>query len=360
MDTQEKTYTIDRHDFSDDNSLRAWSAADEFLLQNFNELENKPASVHLYNDRFGYLGLHLKELNPTVILTHKSQEKAIKINFDTNKVANPIFHTPLEKLENKIDHVLMKAPKSLDLFKLFLNHITKNSTKDVVVSCAFMTRHFTPQLLKIAEEYFEVVEQSKAVKKARVLTLSKKRKAQKTELLTTLEYKDQKYQQYLGVFSADHIDYATQFFLEHIKVEDTDLKILDLASGNGIIGNEILKSNPGVEIHFLDDSLLATASAELNVKGKNVHHHQNNELVNFSDHTFDLIVSNPPFHFEYEVNIQIPLRLFKGSHRCLKEGGCLQLVASQHLNYKTHLEKIFSKVEVLAEDKKFIVYKCLK
>ncbi|MBL4708340.1 MAG: methyltransferase, partial [Flavobacteriales bacterium] len=47
------------------------------------------------------------------------------------------------------------------------------------------------------------------------------------------------YKQYWGVFSAKHIDYATQYFLEHIKLNPTDNSILDLASGNGVIGNEI-------------------------------------------------------------------------------------------------------------------------
>ena len=41
------------------------------------------------------------------------------------------------------------------------------------------------------------------------------------------------------MFSADHIDYATQYFLDHLKIKKTDQCILDLASGNGIIGNEI-------------------------------------------------------------------------------------------------------------------------
>ena len=162
------------------------------------------------------------------------------------------------------------------------------------------------------------------------------------------------------MFSAQHIDYATQYFLDHLQLENTDRCILDLASGNGIIGNEIFKLFPDAEIHLMDDSYLAVSSAELNIQGKNIHHHFNNDLSIFDNDTFDVIVTNPPFHFEYEINIQIPLQLFGECFRCLKDGGNLQLVANKHLNYKVHLEPLFSSVQIIAEEKKFIVYKCIK
>ena len=190
--------------------------------------------------------------------------------------------------------------------------------------------------------------------------LSKKKNTTKKEIITSLTYKDQVYKQYLGVFSAQHIDYATQYFLEHIDLKETDHCILDLASGNGIIGNEIIKQFPDAEMHLMDDSFLAVSSAELNSQGKNIHHHFNNDLSIFEEQTFDLIVTNPPFHFEYEVNIQVALQLFTDCFRCLKTGGNLQLVANKHLNYKTHLEPLFSTVAVVAENEKFIIYKCMK
>lgn len=348
-------------------------------MQQFQTLEKKPNRLGIYGDRFGFLGCHLHEFNPIIVLTHKGQEKAIISNFGTNNIPSPNFAFPLASLDHEMDIVLLKIPKSLGLFRLFLEQISHNSSDDITVVCAFMTRHFTPKLLQIAQEYFEVVEQSRAVKKARVLTLSKKKTVEKHELITSLAYhkkqpsqpiavestdqqnpQHQQYQQYLGVFSGDHIDYATQFFLEHLEVKATDQLVLDLGSGNGVIANEIHKLLPDSEIHLLDDAYLAVESAKLNIQGENIHHHFNNDLSIFNDNTFDLIGTNPPFHFEYEINIQVPIELFKSCFRCLKSGGSLQLVASKHLNYKVHLEKIFPKVHVVAEDKKFVVYKCDK
>ncbi len=360
MNKQNTSYKIERYDPSEDRSLRAWSAADEYLLQTFEELENKPSHLCIYNDRFGFLGCHLHLFEPTEIITHVSQEKAIKLNLKSNNISLANFINPLSSLDTKMDLALLKIPKSLELFHLFLEHIAHNSTEDTRVICAFMTRHFSPKLIEIAQEYFEVTEQSKAIKKARLLILTKKKKTNKREVINNLTHNNQKYKQYWGVFSADHIDYATQFFLDHIEVDKTDKCILDLGSGNGIIANELLKYNKDSDFHLIDDSILAVNSAKLNIQGENITHHANNELSIFDDGTFDLIVTNPPFHFEYEINIQIPLELFRGCFRCLKDGGNLQIIANRHLNYKVHLEPLFSSVIIIAENNKFIVYKCIK
>ena len=71
-------------------------------------------------------------------------------------------------------------------------------------------------------------------------------------------------------------------------------------------------------------------------------------------------MTNPPFHFEYETNIGVALMLFKGSSRILRKGGNLQVVANKHLNYKTHLTKLFDSLVVVAESKKYVVYRCVK
>lgn len=360
MDTTTPHYTIERYDFSKDQSLRAWSAADEYLLAHFSDAGKTPKLLTIYNDRFGYLACHLHAYSPTVIITQQSQQKAVDTNLEANGLAPLPYAHALSSFKRKMDVALIKIPKSMDLFRLILEQIVHNSLKEVSVICSFMTRHFSPRLVEIASEYFEVTEQSKAHKKARLLILSKKKKTIKKDCTHTLIYKDQEYQQYWGVFSAQHIDYATQFFIENMIIKDTDTLILDLASGNGVIAKEIQKINPKAELHLLDDTLLAVASAKLNISGSNVHHHNDNDLDAFKDEFFDLIVTNPPFHVEYEINIQIPIQLFKEAYRCLKPGGNLQVVANKHLNYKTHLEPLFRTVAVVAEDAKFLIYMCTK
>ena len=355
-----KPYTINRYDSSNDKSLRAHSAADEYLLRGFKELNTIPTSIAIYNDRFGFLSCHLHEYQPSIILIKKSQQKAIDLNHRKNNLPEAHYASPLSSLKTKTQLALLKAPKSLALFELYLQHIVQNSTEEPTVLVAFMTRHFSPNLIKIAEKYFEVVVQSKAVKKARLATLTIKKEVDRAPLIDHITFKDHVYKQYWGVFSAKHIDYATQYFLEHLEVEPTDQCILDLGSGNGVIAKEISNKLPEAQIHLLDDAILAVESAKLNIEGANIHHHFENDLSSFGEATFDLIVSNPPFHFEYEISIQIPIQLFRECHRCLKINGNLQIVANKHLNYLTHLKAIFSNVNILSQNEKFVIYKCVK
>lgn len=353
-------YKINRHDLSIDRSLKPYSAADEYLLETCKDLQIVPNTLAIYHDRFGYLTCHLNALNPTTVFTNKSQLNAIELNVTENNLTSPVFSNPISLLNTKVDFALMKVPKSLALFQLYLEHIAQNSTKEVTVVISFMTRHFTTSILQIAEKYFENVEQSRAVKKARTITLTNKKQVEKLNSIDTLNYNNNDYLQYWGVFSAKHIDFATQYFLEHIKLKPTDQIILDLASGNGVIAKEVSQKLPDAEIYLLDDAYLAVESAKLNIEGKNIHHHFSSDLSEFKDNTFDLIVTNPPFHFEYEINVKIPTQLFQDSFRCLKAGGNLQVVANKHLNYSTHLKVTFSNVEVIAQNDNFVIYKCEK
>ncbi|MGB1217455.1 MAG: class I SAM-dependent methyltransferase, partial [Saprospiraceae bacterium] len=148
---------------------------------------------------------------------------------------------------------------------------------------------------------------------------------------------------------------ATQFLLEHFSLKKEENKILDLASGNGVIAHHINHLKDNLEIHLMDDSYLAVESSKLNLKGENIHFHYNHSLEEFEDNYFDLIISNPPFHFEHEIDINIPLQLFKEAYQKLKSNGRLVIVANSHLNYGTHLIKIFGKFEVLAKNDKFEV-----
>ena len=87
----------------------------------------------------------------------------------------------------------------------------------------------------------------------------------------------------------------------------------------------------------------------------------NNVFVSiFKDIYQELAGKKENFRFEFENNIEIPLKLFREVHSVLKLNGRFQLVANQHLNYKVHLEKIFSEVEILGELDKFVVYECVK
>jgi 16S rRNA G1207 methylase RsmC len=351
---------IERYPPTNSTSLQAWNSADELLVQQADNHVTKQMQLAIYHDTFGYLSCHLHSFNPQVVTVSKSQEKAIIRNLQLNKqpVDGLSIINPLGDLEKKTDVVFMKMPKSNDLFELFLNHIINNLDEDGTVYVGFMTRNFSSGALAMAKKYFDSVEQTKAIKKARLMILRKPVGGKKESLIHKIEYQDLVFQQYYGVFSANNIDYATQYLIENLKVTESDLNILDLGCGNGVIGIMAHKINPEAQVHYIDDQNIAIESARLNSKDGTFYHQDN--LDSFADNEFHLVLSNPPFHFEHENNIEISLNLFREVHRILKKNGSFQMVANQHLNYKPHLQKIFKSVHSVNNHAKYIIYRCLK
>lgn len=344
--------------------MQAWNAADELMMQYFNDLNTQKSICAIYHDQFGYLTCHLANKKPLVIINLNSQQKAIEKNSSRLglELSSKQLKNPLETIETPIDLVMMKMPKSLDLFELYLQQMQRSAQKDATVVIGFMTRNFTKQSLQIAEKYFEELEQSKAKKKARLLLLKKPKPSFQKELIREIKLNEQiSLKQHYGIFSANHIDYASQFLIEHLKVNDDDHRILDIGCGNGILALKAQEQNPSAELYLTEDNYLALESAKLNLGDSPfTHYYFSDDLQVFSGDFFPLVISNPPFHFEYENNIEITLRLFEETHRVLTVGGRFLMVANRHLNYAVHLKKIFNKVMTLAENDRFIVCECYK
>ena len=353
---------LKRYPASSNKSLQAWSAADEHIVQYL--AENKlllTDNFCIYNDSFGYLATHLQQKPMQIICDSYGQKRAIQKNLENNhKSGNYRFIQPLEELRDRPDFGIIKMPKSLDLFELYLQHFVTQATDKSSLVCGFMTRHFTKNCIEIAEKYFNQVNQSRAVKKSRVLILSDPKNIQKTTLTHTIPFEDKEYQQYYGVFSSKIIDPATQFLLTHLSLEKTVEQAMDLGCGNGILADRLLEQHPEAEIVCLDDSSLAIESAKLNIDNSKVRFVHRDDLSDISDNYMDYIFTNPPFHLGHEIDIQTPIRLFRDVHRCLKTGGELRIVANLHLNYKTHLVPIFDQVNIIEENTKFVIYSCIK
>ncbi len=352
------SFKIKRYPETHLSSLKPWNAADEYILSYIAE-NNLQGSVAIVNDRFGFLALALQHLIPTLIIDYKSQEKAIHQNLDINHI-DPnqySFSNILSEAQSEYNLAVVKVPKSLELFSLYLYQLSQKISNKGTVICGFMTKYFTPAMLDIASKYFAKAEQSLAWKKSRLLILSEPIKKQEVTLTETVSLSDGKdLTQYKGVFSSGKIDIGTRFLLEHLKVAVHENTLLDMACGNGIIAYHMAQQNPDCELHLTDDFYLAVESAKLNLP--TAHCHFNNKLNAFNDAFFDLIVTNPPFHFGHETNIEVSLNLFQQTCHCLKDTGRLVIVANRHLNYRSHLKKLYRNVVITKENPKFQIIEC--
>jgi len=353
---------IERYPATLDKTLKAWNAADELILAYLDSNNLSLDKIIIYHDRFGFLTCHLNEYNPLTIVNFKSQEIAIQRNQKKNGLHENESkkNFALNQLYQSYKTAIIKIPKSTDLFELYLQQLNPaiNDTSEVI--CGFMTRHFSKQTLEIAHKYFEDVEQTKAQRKARLMILRKPKTIEKENLVHKIKWSKDKYlQQYYGVFSASKIDRATQFLLENLEIKPHQQHILDLGCGNGVLAWKARQLNPSAHIYLTDDNYLAIESAKLNLGSSPFHHfYFTNSLKDFETDSMDLVISNPPFHFEHENNIEITLHLFKEVSRILKTKGEFRLVANIHLNYKSHLTNYFKQVETINENKKFVIYNC--
>ncbi len=358
---------IIRYPVTQNSSLRAWSAADEYILKELAAMDTSGKTLAICNDRFGYLGTHLSHLNPYTVISYKSQEASLLMNLQNNDVKpDPDkFLNSLEPVPERIDTGLMIVPKSLSLFQFYLQYLHRSLADDGILICGFMTRHFTPQILSLAADYFEHVEQSLAWKKSRILKLKGKKEAPVYEAVESIPFLfrdgiEQEIRQYPGVFSSGNIDYATQFLLENLVIEEDEKTILDLGSGNGVIARAIQLQKAGAEIHLIDDFILAVESSRLNLDPDKAHFHWSDSVEDIGNVEFDLVVSNPPFHFEHEVNSEVTVDLFREVAGKLKPGGRFLCVANKHLGYQPYLKKFFTSCIISSENNKYIVYESIK
>jgi 16S rRNA G1207 methylase RsmC len=357
--TNDSTLLWRRYPTTDNHTLQAWNAADEYLISEYQSRFPESKKTAVFHDRFGYLTGNLGNQQPDVIVYLKSQQKAVVQNIEINSLKVEYrFLTPFDEYFGaKWEVCIIQMPKSIEIWEIYLKMIHRFSDEKVEILAGFMTRHFTENWLEVAKKYFYNVGQSKAWKKARLMTLSGKKEGVATDLQAKkLTFREIEFYQYPGVFSKDKIDDATRFLLENIHLKTGENKILDWGCGNGVIGKVLSGEDQARDVYYLDDNIMATESAKQNVNNGHIFWEYDISLL--KNVLFDIIITNPPFHFEYENDITVSLRFFEKATGHLKKGGRLIVVANRFINYKTHLVKWYEDVQIVAENEKFVVYEC--
>jgi len=108
-----------------------------------------------------------------------------------------------------------------------------------------------------------------------------------------------------------------------------------------------------MQAQLTDDAYLAIASSQLNLPEASAV--WTDELSHIPAGSLDLVLSNPPFHFGHENNIEVSLGLFQAVKPLLKPNGSMQIVANRHLNYSSQLERVYARVDCLAQNLAFEV-----
>ncbi len=159
-----------------------------------------------------------------------------------------------------------------------------------------------------------------------------------------------------GVFSWDHLDDGTALLLDHLGVEpDTD--VLDVGCGYGIIG--MVAARQGGRVTLVDDNLLAVRCARSSVQANDLDASctvlASDVTGAVRDRTYDLVLSNPPFHKDVDVDTSVTTRIVREAAVVLRPGGRLRIVANRFLPYDHVMRDTFGSVATIAETGRYRV-----
>jgi 16S rRNA (guanine1207-N2)-methyltransferase len=352
--------------------LRAWDAADEYVLEYLAEQNLVPTSrLLIVNDNFGALAVALHLFQATALSDSYLSQQATRINLAHNKLPATVKLTSsLEALEGVFDCVVIKVPKTLALLEDQLIRIRPHCQPDTQIIVAGMVKALPASVWKLLEQLIGSTQTSLAKKKARLIF------ARFDEKLTIpannpypIRYQLENTAYWLtnhaNVFSRDHLDIGTRFFLQHLPSQDSAIDIIDLACGNGVVGLIAAERNPKARLHFVDESFMAVASAQTNFysafcEQREASFQVGDGLSDFAEQSADIVLCNPPFHQQHTIGDQIAVQFFKQAKTVLKRTGELWVIGNRHLQYQQDLNRLFANCTVIASNSKFTIWRATR
>ncbi|MGW4824475.1 methyltransferase [Streptomyces sp. NPDC004227] len=355
--------------------LRAWDAADEYLLGHLDEQgTDLSGTVVVVGDRWGALVTALAAHRPTQITDSFLTQEATRANLDRCGAEPGAVRllTTQDPPPGRIDVLLVRVPKSLALLEDQLLRLAPAVHEGTVVVGTGMVKEIHTSTLTLFERILGPTRTSLARRKARLILCTPdptlERPANPWPHTYTLPdsigaASGRTVVNHAGVFCADRLDIGTRFFLRHLPDGD-GRRVVDLGCGNGVVGTALALANPGAEVLFTDESFQAVASAEGTYKANGVpgqaEFRVGDALAGVPAGSVDLVLNNPPFHSHQATTDATAWRMFTGARRALRPGGELWVIGNRHLGYHVKLRRLFGNSRLVASDPKFVVLRAVK
>lgn len=344
-------------------TLQAWCAADNLLLDEAHRRAAPGADTLVVNDEFGALCL---ALSPRALWTDSSlAATALRRNEATNgAAATPVvWATQAPPAEPGL--VVLRIPKSLPLFEYQLATLAATLAPGSQVIAGGMDKHLSAHTAATMEKWLGPVTRHPGKRKARLFSAVTQRRADAGTVQGHVYHCEALGADLLsrpGVFSGASLDIGTRLLLSQLHGLAPADAVVDLACGNGVVGLAALHSGLARRVLFCDESSMAIASARDNAARlfpdaqARLEFLHGDGLLAAPGLRADLILCNPPFHMGHHVDEFAGRRLLAQCPGHLAPGGSLCLVANRHLRYLPLLTQRFREVSRLADSNKFTVY----
>ncbi|EPJ9040437.1 23S rRNA (guanine(1835)-N(2))-methyltransferase RlmG [Serratia ureilytica] len=350
--------------------LQAWEAADEYLLQQLENVDIGGRPVLIFNDNFGTLACALHAHRPYSVSDSYMSQLATRHNLKLNGL-DPEQVTLLDSLAELPAApavVLIRVPKALALLEQQLRALRHVVTEDTLIVAGAKARDVHTSTMQLFEKVLGPTRTSLAWKKARLIFCQAADIVPPAAAETTnwtLDGTDWLIHNYANVFSRGSLDIGARLFLEHLP-RGLNGHIVDLGCGNGVIGLTALAQNPDAQVTFVDESYMAVASSELNVEHNlpqeldRCQFEVNNALAGIERESVQAVLCNPPFHQQHAITDHTAWQMFCDAKRCLQVGGELRIVGNRHLDYHQKLKRLFGNCTLVASNKKFVILRAVK
>ena len=367
-------------------SLQAWDSADEYLVNHVNEegLIKANTKLAIFNDAFGAVTTnfcHSGRDDANVICINDSyiSSQGISYNIEQNALddSNITQLSSLDSLPNDIDVILYKIPKSKSLLIEQLIQIKRSVNDSCIFIAADRAKEIHSSTLKVFEKHLGTTKTSLAVKKARLVFCQFDNKQVHPSPFPTvwpLSHKSTNdspsreltISNHANVYAREKLDIGARYFIENLPKVAANSKVIDLGCGNGVVGLTVLANQADAQVQFIDESVMALASAKQNIMTnlpeviEQCEFTLNDCLTDIEGGSVDLILCNPPFHQNTATTDHIAWQMFKDSHRVLKKGGELRIIGNRQLAYHIKLQRLFGNETLIASNDKFVTQSAIK
>jgi 16S rRNA (guanine1207-N2)-methyltransferase len=372
LSLHERTLSLFRYPKRNNETLQAWDAGDEYLINHVEEMGlESNQHILIINDNFGALSCWFSEKHRITMMSDSYiSHQGTQANLQRNHCPDVNMITTMDDVPSDVDLVLIQLPKSNRHLVWQLSQLRCALKDTVPVIAVNKAKEIHTSTLKLFEKHLGETKTSLAWKKHR-LVFSSANSTTISQVSPNTQWSVDRENITLNnlpnVYSGESLDLGARFMLEHLPTNPGIKHVLDLGCGNGVLSIKMGQLNPDIKLTCVDESFMAVESARQNLisnlgSERDIECIANNCLDGMPATDVDMVMCNPPFHQQQAITDHIAWQMFCDAKQILSVGGQLLVIGNRHLGYDGKLSRLFGKsnVKVVAANKKFVILQATK